>query len=369
MPRITDVARGRDPIGKYTIAYLIERDNACSDPKGLADKIRNDHSFDVAVPTSPVIGNMGVRLQRYERRVPIFTAYSGEAIKEAVAQLPYATGVFFKVDDLPTTMELPHFTLGFKEDVALYDALDTVLQVPSIAGQVTADERLGNALYSKLKSTRTPGFSSKEFWTSFYKRLQHDGKKSIERQRKYADAFRARGGIRDLEYQEDIAGVKDQSRRFELAHPIAWKVMRIVRDAYERRETEIKEGDHLTLYVEGIGSSHLSRLAKRKGVKLIDLDAVNPHYHNEISHVPLFRPSVEASGRLYWASLIEPSPELKRALLIAPRDRVIGSLDRILEQHGVFLDPQIESHESDRLKLIGLEAQMRELTGIKVPAD
>ncbi len=80
---------GLKPISREAIARCIEIEKGDMD---LAEKLRSDSSFDVAIVSSGNLSTMEVKLFKFDGEVPLFDTYCGDAIRKAMAQLPYDKG-------------------------------------------------------------------------------------------------------------------------------------------------------------------------------------------------------------------------------------------------------------------------------------
>tara|TARA_Y100000310_G_scaffold300603_1_gene336413 strand:+ start:129 stop:419 length:291 start_codon:yes stop_codon:yes gene_type:complete len=75
------------PISREALARCVELTD-----QSLADKVRLDNSFDVAIISSCVIGQMEAELFKYNGDIPLFDLYCGHAIKKVMSKLPYDVG-------------------------------------------------------------------------------------------------------------------------------------------------------------------------------------------------------------------------------------------------------------------------------------
>ena len=83
---------GLKPISKEAIARCVIAETGDTN---LAEKVRSDSSFDVAISTSAIVEIMEVELFRYTGKVPMFDSYCGTAIQKALAKTPYDLGYEF----------------------------------------------------------------------------------------------------------------------------------------------------------------------------------------------------------------------------------------------------------------------------------
>jgi|SRR3989344_6528707 len=80
---------GSKPISREAIARCIE---VGTEDMKLAERVRADTSFDVAIVSSGIIDRMEVELCKFNGEIPLFDSYCGNAIGKAMAQLSYDMG-------------------------------------------------------------------------------------------------------------------------------------------------------------------------------------------------------------------------------------------------------------------------------------
>ena len=89
MKTLRTLPNGLKPISREAIARCIE---VKTWDRNLAEQVRADTSFDVALVSSGIVDKMKVELFRFDGEVPLFDSYCGDAIGKAMAQLPYDRG-------------------------------------------------------------------------------------------------------------------------------------------------------------------------------------------------------------------------------------------------------------------------------------
>jgi hypothetical protein len=83
---------GLKPISRESLARCIE---VQTQDKDLAELVRNDSSFDVAIISSSMVNYMTVELFKYNGKVPVFNSYCGHAIEKIMNKLPYGMDYTF----------------------------------------------------------------------------------------------------------------------------------------------------------------------------------------------------------------------------------------------------------------------------------
>ena len=89
MKTLKELPNVSKPISREAIARCIEVETRDRD---LAERVRADTSFDVAIVSFAIAEDMKVELFRFDREVPLFDSYCGDAIGKAMAQLSYDIG-------------------------------------------------------------------------------------------------------------------------------------------------------------------------------------------------------------------------------------------------------------------------------------
>jgi hypothetical protein len=78
------------PISREMLARCVQTIDS-----GLAEKVRADDSFDVALISSVDMDEMQAELCRYSGDIPTYDSYCGHAVQKAMAQLPYDFGYVY----------------------------------------------------------------------------------------------------------------------------------------------------------------------------------------------------------------------------------------------------------------------------------
>jgi hypothetical protein len=80
---------GMRPISRKALVKCLENMFVFRGERGkkVIKKVRDTKSFDVAIGSSPEVGNMNIKLYKFDGEVPLYDVYCGHAIYEIMVQI------------------------------------------------------------------------------------------------------------------------------------------------------------------------------------------------------------------------------------------------------------------------------------------
>ncbi|HLD04343.1 MAG TPA: hypothetical protein VJG90_01360 [Candidatus Nanoarchaeia archaeon] len=364
------------PIGKETLATVVERNLGNTE---LADEIRQDNSFNTAVPSSVGRDKMGIALETHQD-IPIHDTYDGHAIQKALEALGYSSQAYVQArkvgfDHLPTLVRLPQFTLQALEDVHPRNITTRIVGFPLWMSDEEILRMIGNRIDGSEPDTEAGrrfseyatemhekslfAYALDSFWDGALKEFQGLGNQRIREKR--ASYLTPDLSAKDRKIVE--RDLTREERVLERSLPKVWELMQIAHSLYEAQMRVAESEEYCHIYFEGQEAHPFDEIARRNGVHVIQLDEGNLAYGLAHRAPPLFVNSIQVNRENGWIGKIKPSKRLEHSLLWVEAAHVQGEfgLDHRLKQRGISL-VSVASYESLGKKAIQLEADLREIT-------